>query len=398
MSKPSILEGVRVLDFGRFGQALIGVWLGDWGAEVIKVEPIGGAEDRILGPKAPDGEALSNMLVGRNKKCITLDVFTPKGAEMLGRLVKASDVVIHNSAVGTPQADILAYDKLKAMNPSIILASVTGFGKDGPYANRPCFDGIAQAMGGGMSFTGLPGGPPLRYGPSPVDFSTATSAAMAIIAALYYRQKTGVGQEIDVALFDMSAFLATIFGPAVEYSLLGQVRPQLGNHVFCAFGDCFEAKDGWVMIAAIGNRMWAKMAKLIGREELAGDPRFSDDDARFQNRGIIDPLVAEWISQKTVDEAMSILDKARIPCGRVNNVADVINDRHLKERGMFVDLDYPYKEGRVLVPATPVRFSQTPARIETRGAAVGEHNQSIYGDLLELSAGELQQLKNEGVI
>lgn len=394
-----LLAGTRILDFSRYATGpYTSMLLADMGAEVIRVERPEGNEDRHLGPFAPDGRSLPyDLIMGRNKKDITLNLRSDKGKDLLKKLVKRSDVMIHNFTCGSKEAAILDYASLKESNPAIILIAISGFGQSGPFAQRACFDSIAQALSGAMSYTGFPGNPPTREGVAFVDLSTGLYAALGTMLALYHRQRTGMGQMVDVAMLDVAVSYISAVAAIAEYKVLGNMRQQQGNQSFYNFTDSFLAKDGWVMISVIGNSLWRRFIQVLGREELAQDPRFKDDLARYENHHLLRPIVDDWIAGKTVAEAIQLLDEARIPCGKVNSIADVVADPQVKAREMLVDMEYP-NIGKVPLPGVVLKLSQTPGRIEKPAPLLGEHNTEIYCGLLGLSPEELSRLQEEGIV
>jgi len=394
-----ILTGIRVLDFTHYlAGPYAATLLGDMGAEVIKIERPGGSVDRELGPYAPNGESLiGGVVISRNKRGVTLNLRSEKGKEMLQGLVSCSDVVLHNFPSSSQEAKTLAYESLKKINPAIILMAVSGFGSTGPYAGRPAFDSIAQALSGGMTYTGFPGNPPVKAAINWVDYSTAINAALGIMLALYHRSQTGKGQMIDLAMLDVAVTALGICGVAAEYQLLGFVRPQVGNNSFYNFSNSFQAKDGWVMISAPGNHLWDRLLKVIGREDLKDDPRFKDDMTRGQNRDITEPIISEWTKERTTNEIMEAMREARVPCDQINNVPQMIEHPQVKAREALVEVEYP-DIGNVLLPGMAIKMSETPGTIERRAPKVGEHNQEVYGQLLGLSPQDVSQLEAEGVI
>lgn len=394
-----ILEGIRVLDFSRYvAGAYAGMLLADVGAEVIRVERPGGAEDREIGPLAPNGESLPFALIlQRNKKSITLNLLTKQGEKLLSQLVERSQVVIHNFAPGSGEAKALDYNTLAQIKEDIVVAAISGFGQYGPYAHRPCFDSIAQAMAGGMCFTGFPGNPPTKAGVLYIDLCTGLHAALGIMFALYNCQKTGVGQMIDIALFDVATSCLNSLGVGAEYKLSGATRPQIGNHAFYTFGDSFKAKDGWVMLSAPGNSIWKRFIRVLGKKELAQAQEFSDDMARFQNRELIRPVVSAWVAERTVDEVVKILDQARVPCGPVNTIVDMVADPQLQAREMIVDVEYP-GIGNITLPGLAMKLSRTPGKIYKRPPKLGEHSHEIFCGLVGLSHEDFSELKSQGVV
>lgn len=393
-----VLAGIRILDFSSwFAGPYASTLLADMGAEVIKIERPGGNEERTFGPFAPNDESMLTMITLRNKKGITLNLRSQKGKEILQGLVPCSDVVLHSFTIGSEEAKILSYESLEKINPAIILVTVSGFGSTGPYAERPCFDTIAQALSGAMSYTGFPDGPPVRSGVAWVDFSTGAHAALGIMLALYHRLLTGKGQKIDLALLDVAVSCVAGLAVAAEYKVSGFVRQQLGNHSYYTFTDCFQAKDGWVMLGATTNPIWRRFLKAIGREDLKDDPRFKDDRSRFQNRELIQPIAREWVGKRTVEEVVQQLSRARVPCGQVNDVAQMVNDPQVKARETLVEIEYP-GVGHVPLPGVVIKMNETPGTVERHAPKIGENNQEVYSELLGLTPEELSRLEAEGVI
>ena len=394
-----VLEGIRVLDFSRYiAGPYAGMLMADMGAEVIRVESPGGAEDRTLGPMAPNGQSLPfSYIIPRNKKSITLDLRSPKAQELLARLVALADVVLENFSPNVKGELGLSYEKLRAANDKIILVSISAYGESGPYAPRVGFDTVFQALSGVMSYTGFPGHPPTRAGIAFVDFSTALSAAWGTTLALYHRQQTGEGQKVELALLDTAISLMASMGVAAECQLLGFLRPQIGNTTFYAFGDCFQARDGWVVLSVLGNPLFRRFAQTIGHPQLSQDPRFQDDISRFYHRRDLLPLVQAWIKERTTAQVEEAMAAARVPCGRVNTVAETVADPQVKARGMLVGVEYE-GVGQVPQPGVHVRLSRTPGRVRTKAPRVGQHNQEVYGKLLGLTGEEIRGLKKDKVI
>jgi CoA:oxalate CoA-transferase len=394
-----VLDGIRVLDFSRYiSGPYCGMLLADMGAEVIRVERPGGEDDRNLGPFTPDGQAMAYAIaLPRNKKSLTLNIRTERGRQILSELVRRADIVLHNFTPTAEEAKVLHYDSLKAINPSIIGVIITGFGQEGPSAGKTCFDSIAQAMSGAMSYGGFPGSPPTRASVPYVDFSSGLSAALGAMFALFHRERTGIGQLVDISMLDVAFGFVAGTGVAAEYRVLGEVRQQIGNSSFYNFTDCFKARDGWVMISIVGRGLWRRFCRAIEREELIDDPRFKDDMARYLNRDQITPFVAEWMGQRTMEEAIRQLEGARLPCGPVNTIAEAVEDRQIAARQMLVEVDQP-GVGKIPIPGVAIRLSQSPGGVETCAPALGEHNEEIYCGLLGLEREELTRLKQENVI
>jgi CoA:oxalate CoA-transferase len=399
----SSLESIRVLDFSRvFAGPLCGMLLADMGAEVIRVDSPRGEIDRTYALRGPDGETLTFKAINRGKKAITLRLNSKEGAAILEELVRHTDVVIHNFVSGTALAEKLNYDNLKKMNPRIVVASITGYGQNGPYTKRVCLDYVTQAKSGIMALTGFPGNPPTRTSVAFVDFGSGVCAALGILLALYHREKTGMGQAIDVALFDIASFLSQAVGALMAAEVYGrEVSERLykrgGNFGWSSYMNCLEAKDGWVMITPTSDGLWQRFVKVIGSDELTTDPRFETDQGRGENAAIIDGIVKEWVAQRTVDEVVNTLQGAGVPCEPVNTMYQLLDDPQIKAREMIVYADHP-DLGRIPLPGTPIKLSLTSGRIGAHAPKLGEHNEEIYGDLLGFNPEKLSQLKQRGII
>jgi len=392
------LEGVRVLDLSRFQACpLCGMMLADLGAEVIRIEQPEGAPDRTWGQTGPDGETLLYKIVGRNKKGITLRIEQAEGLEIFRQLVKKSDILLHNFTPGAPVAREMSYDRLKPINPKIIIAAVSGYGQTGPDAEKPCFDAVAQARAGSMFLNGFPGDPPLKTTVTNIDVSTGLMATIGVLTALLHRERTGEGQAIDVSLFDTASFATQALGTLLLHHLYGEIRVQVGNRGFHSYAGCHKTKDRWVMINPATNTIWKRFSKAIGRPDMADDPRFASDMDRFRNAALIDPPVKEWVEQRTATEVIAALDKARIPCSIVNTVDEALEDAQVLARSMVVHLRYPGL-GDLPVPGLPIKLSASPASIDFAAPKLGEHNQEIYGKLLGMDQDNIERLKREGII
>jgi crotonobetainyl-CoA:carnitine CoA-transferase CaiB-like acyl-CoA transferase len=392
------LDGIKILDLSRFQACpLCGMILADMGADVIRIEPPEGAPDRTWGQLGPDGETLLYKVVSRNKKAVTLNLNTSEGKEIFYELVRRSDVLLHNFTPGAPMAKEINYERLNGLNASIIVAAVSGYGQNGPDAENPCFDSVAQARSGSLVINGFPGDPPLKTGIPYIDVSSGLCAALGVLLALYYREKTGRGQAIDVSLFDTAFFATQSVGTLLLYILTGEIRKQIGNRGFHSYNGCFKAKDRWVQIATPTNSIWKRFLRAIGREDMANDPRFKNDMERFYNADHIDPIVNEWVENRTAEEVIDLLQKARVPCGVVNTIDQLLTDPQVKAREMIKFMDYP-ELGKIPVPGIPIKLSLTPGSINTPSPKLGEHNEEVYGGLLGFSPEKLFKLKQEGVI
>jgi len=394
------LAGLRVLDLSR---VLAGPWctqlLGDLGADVIKVERPGVGDDtRHWGPPwHGEGErrvAAYFLSTNRGKKSAAIDFATEGGAALVRRLAQQCDVVVENFKVGGLAKFGLDAASLRAANPKLIVASITGFGQDGPYADRAGYDFIIQGMGGMMSVTGLPdgepGGGPMRAGVAIADLFTGMYACVAILAALHRRENTGDGAHIDMALFDTQ--LAMLANQASNALISGEEPPRQGNtHPNIVPYQPFEAADQPIIIAVGNDRQFARLAEICGHPDWATDERFASNGARVANRGEIVRLVAACIAQKPAAEWLEMLDAAGIPAGPINRVSQALADVQAQHRAMVRNL------GGVPLVGSPVRMDGERADSELPPPALGEHTSDVLREL-GLSEDEVEQLKREGVI
>jgi len=392
------LAGIRVIDLSRhLAGPYTSTLLGDMGAEVIRVERPGGDDDRRIGFKLINGDSGLFISRVRNKKSMTLNLSSPEGQEVFSRLAAISDVVLENYGPAIRKRLSVTYDRLEQINPKIILASVSGYGSWGPSSEKLSFDPIAQAACGSMSFSGFPeDGRPARAAAAWVDYATALHAAVGILMALWHREKSGKGQHIDVSLYDTAVSLVGMQGFLTEYMVFGHERPKTGNASPYAYADTFQAKDGWVFVHLGRSSIWQRFIKLIGREELGDDPRFDSDAKRAENRHLINEIVQPWAAGKTVDEISRLLEAQRVPCQKVNTLADVTADPQLKAREMMVDVDYP-GEGKIPVPGIVIKLSESPGEITGHIATLGEHNDEILNQV-GYSEEDIASLREQEVI
>jgi len=390
------LAGIRVIDFGRFiAGPYCGMLLADMGADVIRIDRRNGSEDRFTGPVTEDGTGGAFLSLNRNKRSLTLDTSKPAGREIIRRLVATADVVLANLPVQVMAKMGLDYDTLCAVKPDIILARVSTFGPDGPYATRSGFDTIAQAMSGAMSLTGFSGQPVRAVVPFE-DYGTALHTAFGIMVALYHRTMTGKGQIVDGSLFAtgvtfMQALLA-------ERHVTGIDRTQQGNAAFySAPADTYQTADGWITVQVVGPEMFARWAKLVGREDFLSDSRFKDDLARADHRHLIAQAMNTWLAQRTTTAALAELEAARVPAGPVLSLDAVLDDPQVKARQLLEYVDYPGSPRSVPLASTAVRLSATPGAIRHRAPLPGEHTVEV---LLQLgyTDSEIDALQSAGVV
>ncbi len=378
------LSGIRVIDFGRFiAGPYCAMLLADMGADVIRVDRRQGSEDRYIAAITESGEGGGFLSLNRNKRNLTLDTSKPESAEIIRRLVQGADVVVANLPNNVLKSMRLDYESLRATKPDIILARISTFGPDGPYANRVGFDTVAQAMSGAMSLTGFPGGPVRDIVPFE-DYGTALHTAFGVMVALYHRAQTGEGQIVDGSL--LATGITYVQGLLAERSVLGIERRQLGNTSFYAApSDSYKTKDGWIVVSAVGNDMFARWARLVGREDFIGDPRFAGDQLRADNREAITEAMNAWLSSRTTEQAIAELEKARVPAGPVLDIGQVLEDPQVKARELLKYVDHPSAARPVPLADTAVRLSATPGGIRRQAAALGEHTDEVlreigYGD------------------
>ncbi|MFN8557710.1 MAG: CoA transferase [Dehalococcoidia bacterium] len=396
MSGP--LVGIRVLDVGTmvagpFAASL----LADFGAEVIKVElPGRGDTLRQYGP-VRQGSSYWFSADARNKKAITLDLRRPEGRALLLRLAAVSDALVENFVPGTLAGWGLDAGALRAANPRLIVAHASGYGQTGPYRTRPGYDRVGLAFGGLWHLTGDPDGPPMRGGVSIADYYTGLFGAFGIMMALYHRDaRGGPGQEVDVSLFE-SVFRLMEF-TVVQYGAEGVVRGRVGNSGPAAPAGAYRTRDGrWVMVLAGEDRQYQRLMRAIGREDLATDPRFATLPSRTANREVIEGAIGEWTPRHDLAEVMRIMEEADVPLGVSMTVADAFTDPQYAAREMVLTVDDPLYGSIAMQGVTP-KLSETPGVVHRAGPLLGEHNATVYGDLLGLTAGDLNGLRDSGVV
>ena len=390
------LAGVRVLDLTR---ALAGPYgsmiLGDLGAEIIKIEALDARADAI-GPYSYKGQDAYFMSVNRSKKSITLDVRTDRGREVLHDLVKVSDVVLDNFRPGVLERLRIDYDTLKGVNPRIICCSITGFGSNGPYRNRPAYDVVIQAVSGAMSITGEPGRPPVRSGIAIADQGAGMYAVHGILAALYARERTGVGAKVETSLLE--AMIAQLAYEAGYYFISGLVPGPVGSgHRTLALYQTFQTRDGYVAIAAI-NRFPA-LCKALGREDLTEDPRFKGREIGEHRDELLAILQKEFITRKT-DQWLKLLTEADVPCGPLNTLDNALSDPQVLARDMVVSINHAMG-GQIKQTGNPVKISATPPEVRQDflpPPTLGQHTDEVLSQLLGYSSEQIDRLRQEKVI
>ena len=403
------LSHIRVLDMSRI---LAGPWAGqafaDLGADVIKVERPGRGDDtRQWGPpylKDAQGEDTSEpgyfLSANRNKRSITIDITRDKGQTLMRALVGLSDVLIENYKVGGLAKYGLDYESLKKINPGLVYCSITGFGQTGPYANRPGYDFMIQAMSGLMSVTGerddLPGGGPQKAGVALADIITGLYAGNAIQAALLHRELSGRGQYIDMALLDCQ--LSAMANQAMNYLVSGQAPARLGNaHPNIVPYQVFASRDGFLIIAVGNNEQFTRLCLLLGRQDLAENPDFDTNQKRVRNRAALIELLEPLVADKTTEEWITLLERENIPCGPISSLDQTFADPQVMHRGMRVELDHALA-GKVPVVGSPFKLSESPVEYRYPPPLLGEHTDEILRDLIGMDEDAIDALKADGIV
>lgn len=374
------LQGVRVLDLSR---VLAGPYctmlLGDYGADVIKVEPPGGDDTRQWGPPYLGGESAYYLSCNRNKRSLVLDLSTAQGCEVLLRLVRQSDVLVENFKLGTMERWGVGYEELlRQENPRLVYCNISGFGRTGPYAHLPGYDFLAQAMGGLMSITGQPGGPSTKVGVAVSDLTTGMMAAFSILAALRHRDQTGVGQRVDLSLLETQvAWLANV---SSAYFATGRPPQWQGNaHASIVPYQTFRARDREMVIAVGNDGQFQKLCALLGRPDLAADPRFATNPARVAHRSDLVEILSGLLAEADVDHWVGLCWERGVPAGPINSLDRVFSDPQVIHREMVQEIPHP-TAGTVKQVGIPVKLSETPGEILRHPPLRGEHSREILAE------------------
>ncbi|MEK9903817.1 MAG: CoA transferase [Rhodospirillales bacterium] len=402
ISNPAMpMAGVRVLDIATFIAApMAAAILGEFGADVIKIEQPGGGDPwRRYGTKSKRADStLAWLTEARNKRSLTLNLKAPEGAEIFKRLVKEADIVTENFRPGTLEKWGLGYDVLSEINPKIILMRVSGYGQTGPYRTRPGFARIAHAFGGLTHLAGMPGGPPVTPGSTSLgDYMTGMYGAIGCLLALRERDRSGKGQEIDLALYESVFRALDELAPA--FAATGFVRDREGISTVnaCPHGH-FQCGDGrWVAIACTSDKMFERLARAMGKPELSSDKLYATTAKRLADREKVEGLVSSWTGSMDRDRVIEACVKDEVPIGAVNAINEIFDDPHFQARGNLETVNDP-ETGPVTVPAVIPRLSRTPGEIRNLGPALGNANQSVLEDLLGFSAKQITDLKAKGVV
>ena len=399
---PRPLQGIRVLEVGQLmAGPFAGTILGYFGAEVIKIEPPGAGDPVRSWRLMENGTSLWWASLGRNKKCISLDLRKEEGRVLARRLAEKCDVVLENFRPGTMEKWGLGPEDVRRTNPGVIFTRVSGYGQTGPYAGKPGYASVCEGVGGFRYVTGFPDRPPVRPNLSLGDSLAGLHAAFGTVMALYARDARaeparGLGQTVDVALYETVFNMMESLLP--EYDRLGVVREREGTRLTGIVpSNTYVCGDGQhVIIGGNGDSIYKRLMRAAGRPDMAEDPRFATNTDRVEHEALVDGAIAAWTATKTAAEVVAILEKAEVPVGRLYSAADIAADPHYRARGMFEEVEVGNRP--LKVPAIPPKLSQTPGGTDWPGPPVGAHNREVLGGLLGLSDREIDELTANGVI
>jgi len=391
------LAGVRVLDLTRvLAGPYCTMFLGDLGAEVVKVEQPGVGDDtRGWGPPFSGGESAYFLCINRNKKSITVDFKSNEGVALIRQLSERADVLIENFRPGAMDRLGLGEKELRAANPKLIYASLSGFGADGPMSDVPGYDLIVQAWGGLMSITGMPDGEPTKVGVAIIDLVAGLMLGKAIAAALFAREKHGVGQKIDTSLLE--AEVASLINAGSNYLIGGKVPGRWGNaHPTIVPYQSFQTADGFLVLGVASETIWRRFCPAIGRAELAADARFAKNANRVENRAPLIAILAELFRTRDTAAWLTLLNDAEVPCAPVQTIDQVFNAPQVRHREMLVTVDHP-TAGTVPMAGIPVKFSATPASVRLPPPLLGQHTEEVLASWLGMGDKEIAELKRKSV-
>ena len=392
------LADLRVLELGTLiAGPFCGQLLGDMGAEVIKIEAPGqGDPMRHWGPQKRGQPSVWWPVIGRNKKGVTLDLRQAEGQSLFKDLVKQADVVIENFRPGTLEKWGCGWEALAAINPRLIMVRVSGYGQTGPYSQRAGYGGIGEAMGGLRYIVGEADRPPSRVGISIGDSLAAVHACMGTLAALHHRERTGVGQVVDAAIYE--SVLNMMESLVTEFDQLGHVRERSGPILpRIAPSNVYPTRDGIVMIGANQDTVFARLCEAMGTPALAQDPRYADHTARGDNQRELDAVIANWTATLGTRELLELLEKSGVPSGLIYRTADMLDDPHFKARQAIVETEHP-QFGTLRMQNVAPRLSVSPSSIRAPAPELGQHNDEVFGGLLGIGSATLMALRARGVI
>ena len=391
------LTGIRVIELAQImAGPTCGLLLADMGADVIKVEKLPGGDDtRSYTEPSIDGESAAFMMLNRNKRGMAVNLKTPGGIEVIKRLLANADVVTENYRKGTLEKFGLGYESLKALNPRIVYAAISGYGRDGPYADKPGFDLVAQGFSGVMSFTGEPGRPPVKSGTSIADINAGILAALGVVSALFVRERTGKGQYVETSL--MEAAVHQTFWQMAIYLATGKNPGPTGSaHLLTAPYQAFPTADGWIIIGGANQSNWERIARTIGRPDLIEDRRFRTNGDRMQNLTALEPLIAERTRTKPSAEWVAAFEAAGVPIGPINKIGDMVEDPQVKAREMVVEVEHA-RLGLMRTMGFPLKFSDTPGKVERAAPTIGQHTDEVLREI-GYDAARIAELRKSGAV
>jgi crotonobetainyl-CoA:carnitine CoA-transferase CaiB-like acyl-CoA transferase len=391
------LAGLRVIDFTRILAGPFGSqFLGDMGAEVIKVEEPAKGDDTRGWPPFVAGEATYFLSVNRNKKSLTVNMKAPEGVAILEKLIARSDVVLENFRPGTMERLGLGYGKLRRINPRLVYCSISGFGESGPEASRPGYDLIVQGESGLMDITGFADGPPVKVGNSIADLVSGMAAAQGVTLALLARDRSGRGQKVEIGMLDVMASLLT-YQAGLYWNAGGRPARRGNQHPSIVPYEVFRAQDAYLTLGVANNSLWERTCRALDRGDLVRDPRFDTEANRVTHRDMLIPMLNEILGARPADEWLERLEKAGVPAGKIKTVAEVCESPHLKARGMVVKLPHP-KAGSITVMGVPIRLHDTPGAASVPPPLLGQHTDEILTRLLRIPRGRVERLRAAGVV
>ncbi len=392
------LEGIRVVDLTRIlAGPYCTMMLGDMGAEVIKIEnPDGGDDTRSWGPPFLNGVSTYFLSINRNKKSLTLNLKDERGKGLLRDLIRKGDVMVENFRPGALEKLGFSWEEIHRLNPRMIFASLSGFGQTGPRKSEPGFDVVIQGEGGVMSITGDPDGPPTKVGASVADITAGMLAAQGVMLALYHREKTGVGQMVDVSMLDGQVALLTYH--ANGYFATGRVPPRRGNrHPSITPYETYSCRDGYFNLGVGNDSLWRRFCDAMGLESVKEAPRFAVNKDRVNNREELQQILDAFFAEKTVAETLEALRGAGIPCGPINDLGQALTEPQVLAREMVVDIHAPVA-GPTKVTGVPIKLSATPGAVRTPPPALGQHTEEVLEAVLGLDEAQRSALREAGAV
>jgi crotonobetainyl-CoA:carnitine CoA-transferase CaiB-like acyl-CoA transferase len=390
------LEGIRVLDFSRhLAGPFAGMTLGDLGADVIKVEAPGGGDDTRSFPPYWNGESCYFMSTNRNKRSVTIDLRTEQGQEIARNLAAESDIVLHNFRTGTPEKLGIGYEQLREVNDRLIYCTISAVGSDGPDKDRAGVDLLMQAYGGLMSITGEEGRPPVRVGTSLVDLTCGANAVQGILAALFFRERTGQGQKVESSLLEGQVSWMTYH--AVSYFASGEVPRRLGSsHASVAPYGAFATRDGFLVVAVVNDSLWTRFCGALNREDMLDDRRFTTNPDRCNNAAALQEELEATLVHDDAANWAAKMDDAGVPCSPVNSLDTVLNLPQVLHREMVVEIEHP-EIPNLRMPGIPIKFSETHGTVRLPPPMLGQHTDEVLG-AIGYSIDDVTELRNAGII